>query len=71
MIWHPAETKPKYYELPVLLALINDDYTVGHWGALGSSDCWIGYAFNQSPPFYVLDDGVVTHWAAIEPPEER
>lgn len=58
---HPE--KPPSYK-PVIIALINDDYTTGHWAE--PANRWIGYAFNQSPPTYKLSDGAVTGWMEIK-----
>lgn len=49
---------------PVFLALTRDDYTTGHWAP--SASCWVGYALNQSPPYYTLEDGAVKYWSVID-----
>lgn len=55
--WKPETEKPAPYKA-VLLALIGGgDFTAGHWA--DRADCWIGYAYNQSPPTYRLDDWTV------------
>lgn len=62
--WKPKTEKPEAYT-PVFLALLGGDFTTGHWAE--KAGCWIGYAFNQSPPTYRLARGAVTHWATIAP----
>lgn len=53
--WISEKTKPPAYE-PVFLALTRDDYTTGHWAS--KANHWIGYALNQTPPTYILDEGL-------------
>lgn len=62
--WISEKTKPQAYE-PVFLALTCDDYTTGHWASKVGH--WIGYALNQTPPIYVLEEGAVKYWMIIEP----
>lgn len=64
--WITVKIKPPAYE-PVFLALTRDDYTTGHWASKVGH--WVGYALNQTPPIYVLEEGAVKYWAAIEPPK--
>ncbi len=64
--WKPEQEKPQAYQT-VLLALVGDDLTTGYWAS--TAKCWMGYAFNQSPPMYKLEEGAVTDWAEINPPE--
>lgn len=63
--WKSKAEKPEPYK-PVFLALLGGDFTTGHWA--DKAGCWIGYAYNQSPPIYRLDNWAVTHWAEITPP---
>lgn len=66
MNWKSAEyVKPPPHEV-VLLAIASGDYAVGHYA--GKTNEWVGFAGNQSPPFYVIETGLVTHWCLIEPP---
>jgi hypothetical protein len=65
--WQPEAEKPEPYRA-VLLALTGGDFTTGHWAS--EVPCWIGHAFNQSPPTYRLDEGSVIQWAVIGLPEE-
>lgn len=66
MNWTKAEINPPRYRT-VLLATVDGDYTVGHW----SGKDWIGFAGNQSPPFYIIEPGLVAYWAEIEPPDKE
>jgi hypothetical protein len=68
MNWTPENEKPKPY-VTVLLALICNDFTTGYWADIDDGGCWMGFALNQPCPMYRLEEGSVTHWAEIVPPE--
>lgn len=63
MKWFPAEKKPPGYK-KVLLELVGDEHEVGHYA--DNPNKWIGFAGNQSPPYYEIEYSLVLKWCFIE-----
>lgn len=65
MTWFPAnQVKPNPEIGLVLLAMSDGHYITGHYAPNGK---WVGFAGNQSPPFFEIGDGLVKFWSPISP----
>jgi len=64
--WQPAETKPVPYQTVLIELAGSVVYTTGHWAVNATPPAWVGFAGNQSPPYYRIEDGFVRRWRYIQ-----